>query len=66
MPIFLAPIPQHPHKPVSPFPRCLLLYHPITLEAFTPVKVNPRKSKHPSGFPPRAGFPYGINFVFAG
>jgi hypothetical protein len=43
MPIFFAPIPQHPHKTVSPFPRCLLLYHPVALEAFAPIKGKPEK-----------------------
>jgi hypothetical protein len=43
MPIFLAPVPQHPHKAVSPFSRCLLLYHPVAFEAFVPVKGKPKK-----------------------
>jgi hypothetical protein len=45
VPILLAPIPQHPHKPVSPFPRCLLLYHPVALEALAPVEGKPEKIK---------------------
>jgi hypothetical protein len=43
----------------------LLLYRPVALETFTPVKGKPRK-KGFLGLPPCGGFPNGINWVFSG
>ena len=51
MPIFLAPVPQHPHKAVSPFPGGLFLDRPVAFQAFAPVKGKPKKIEGPLWFP---------------
>ena len=45
MPILFAPVPQHPHKAISPFSSGILLYHPVAFEAHAPVKRKPEKIK---------------------